>query len=212
MDPKSHWEAIYGKKRPEEVSWYQPEATLSLELIRAVASLESAIVDVGGGASTLVDGLLRAGYRQLTILDLSVSALNAAQRRLGASARMVSWREGDVLTTDLGVTPIDIWHDRAVFHFLTDVTDRERYIAQVRRAVRVGGHVLVATFAEDGPSRCSGLEVARYSPQGLHGAFGSDFRLIASRREEHLTPRGARQAFTYCLCRFEPAAYVRPAA
>jgi len=212
MDPKSHWEAIYGKKRPEEVSWYQPEATLSLELIRAVASLESAIVDVGGGASTLVDGLLRAGYRQLTILDLSVSALNAAQRRLGASARMVSWREGDVLTTDLGVAPIDVWHDRAVFHFLTDVTDRERYIAQVRRAVRVGGHVLVATFAEDGPSRCSGLEVARYSPQGLHGAFGSDFRLIASRREEHLTPRGARQAFTYCLCRFEPAAYVRPAA
>jgi len=212
MDPKSHWEAIYGKKRPEEVSWYQPEATLSLELIRAVASLESAIVDVGGGASTLVDGLLRAGYRQLTILDLSVSALNAAQRRLGASARLVSWREGDVLTTDLGVAPIDVWHDRAVFHFLTDVTDRERYIAQVRRAVRVGGHVLVATFAEDGPSRCSGLEVARYSPQGLHGAFGSDFRLIASRREEHLTPRGARQAFTYCLCRFEPAAYVRPAA
>ena len=212
MDPKSHWEAIYGKKRPEEVSWYQPEATLSLELIRAVASLESAIVDVGGGASTLVDGLLRAGYRQLTILDLSVSALNAAQRRLGASARMVSWREGDVLTTDLGVAPIDVWHDRAVFHFLTDVTDRERYIAQVRRAVRVGGHVLVATFAEDGPSRCSGLEVARYSPQGLHGAFGSDFRLIASRREEHLTPRGARQAFTYCLCRFEPAAHVRPAA
>ena len=212
MDPKSHWEAIYGKKRPEEVSWYQPEATLSLELIRAVASLESAIVDVGGGASTLVDGLLRAGYRQLTILDLSVSALSAAQRRLGASARMVSWREGDVLTTDLGVAPIDVWHDRAVFHFLTDVTDRERYIAQVRRAVRVGGHVLVATFAEDGPSRCSGLEVARYSPQGLHGAFGSDFRLIASRREEHLTPRGARQAFTYCLCRFEPAAYVRPAA
>ena len=212
MDPKSHWEAIYGKKRPEEVSWYQPEATLSLELIRAVASLESAIVDVGGGASTLVDGLLRAGYRQLTILDLSVSAQNAAQRRLGASARMVSWREGDVLTTDLGVAPIDVWHDRAVFHFLTDVTDRERYIAQVRRAVRVGGHVLVATFAEDGPSRCSGLEVARYSPQGLHGAFGSDFRLIASRREEHLTPRGTRQAFTYCLCRFEPAAYVRPAA
>jgi len=212
MDPKSHWEAIYGKKRPEEVSWYQPEATLSLELIRAVASLESAIVDVGGGASTLVDGLLRAGYRQLTILDLSVSALSAAQRRLGASASLVSWREGDVLTTDLGVAPIDVWHDRAVFHFLTDVTDRERYIAQVRRAVRVGGHVLVATFAEDGPSRCSGLEVARYSPQGLHGAFGSDFRLIASRREEHLTPRGARQAFTYCLCRFEPAAYVRPAA
>ena len=212
MDPKAHWEAVYRERRPEQVSWYQPEPTLSLELIRSVAAPEDAVLDVGGGASTLVDALLQAGFHRITVLDLSAAALAHAQRRLGPAATRVTWREADILTADLGSAWVDLWHDRAVFHFLIDPADRLRYLAQVRRTVPPGGHVLVATFAEDGPSRCSGFDVARYSATELHGAFGADFRLLVSRREEHRSPWGARQAFTYCLCRYEPLALAQPAA
>lgn len=213
VDPKSYWEQVYRTKGPDQVSWFQPEATLSLELIQQVApARDSAIIDVGAGASTLVDGLLIAGYGRITVLDLSPAALAQAQQRLPNAAGSVVWREADVLTADLPVAAFDMWHDRAVFHFLTSAADRARYVAQVRHAVRSGGYVLVATFAEDGPTRCSGLDVARYSPDALHSEFGSDFRLVESRREEHDTPWGARQAFTYCLCRYEPHASARHAA
>lgn len=212
MDPKSYWEQVYRTKGPDQVSWFQPEATLSLELIQQVApARDSAIIDVGAGASTLVDGLLVAGYGRITVLDLSPAALAQAQQRLPNAAGSVVWREADVLTADLPAAAFDMWHDRAVFHFLTSAADRARYVAQVRHAVRSGGYVLVATFAEDGPMRCSGLDVARYSPDALHSEFGSDFRLVESRREEHDTPWGARQAFTYCLCRYEPHASARHA-
>lgn len=212
MDPKSYWEQVYRTKGPDQVSWFQPEATLSLELIQQVApARDSAIIDVGAGASTLVDGLLIAGYGRITVLDLSPAALAQAQQRLPNAAGSVVWREADVLTADLPAAAFDVWHDRAVFHFLTSAADRARYVAQVRHAVRSGGYVLVATFAEDGPTRCSGLDVARYSPDALHSEFGSDFRLVDSRREEHDTPWGARQAFTYCLCRYEPHASARHA-
>lgn len=214
MDPKAHWESVYRERGPEGVSWYQPEARLSLELIRRAAPPPApAVLDVGGGASTLVDGLLAAGYARAVVLDLSGAALAAARERLGPErAARVEWREADVLEAALPTASVDVWHDRAVFHFLLDAAARRRYVAQVRRAVRPGGHVLVATFAEDGPARCSGLEVARYEPAALHAEFGGGFRLVESVREKHLTPWGAPQAFTYCLCRFEPTAPASSAA
>lgn len=205
MDGKAHWEAVYRSRQPDQVSWFQPEASLSLELIRQAAPrATSRIVDVGGGASTLVDSLVAAGHLDVTVLDLSATALMHARRRLGAMAERVLWLEADVLTDSLPPASFDVWHDRAVFHFLTSPADRERYVAQVRRALRPGGHVLVATFADDGPTQCSGLPVARYAPADLHGAFGPGFRLVSSRRETHVTPAGIQQPFTYCLCAFEP--------
>jgi SAM-dependent methyltransferase len=204
MDSKAHWNAIYEKHEPSEVSWYQAEAHLSFSLIRDVApSLDSAVLDVGGGASTLVDALLDAGYRDVTVLDVAEAALTAARSRLGDRSANVQWRVADVLAAPFDPQTIDVWHDRAVFHFLTGLDERRRYVEQVRRAVRRGGHVLVATFAEDGPTRCSGLRVMRYDAEELHGEFGDDFRLVRSVREEHHTPWGAEQAFTYCLCRIE---------
>ena len=202
MDSKSHWERIYNTKLPTQVSWYQPHALRSLDLIRRVSPPpDGAIIDVGGGASTLIDDLLDAGYHDLTVLDLSAAALAVARRRLGTRADTVRWVEADVLDASLPNTGYSVWHDRAAFHFLTAPADRARYVAQVRRAVRPGGFVVVATFADDGPTRCSGLEVARYSPEALHAEFGTPFQLMASEREEHVTPAGVRQAFVYCLCR-----------
>jgi len=202
MDPKSHWERIYRNKLPTQVSWYQPHALRSLDLIRRVSPApDGAIIDVGGGASTLVDDLLDAGYHDLTVLDLSAAALTETRTRLGAQAGSVRWIEADILDAELPKAGYSVWHDRAVFHFLTAPADRARYVTQVRQAVRPGGFVLVATFADNGPTRCSGLEVARYSPEALHAEFGAPFQLMASEREEHVTPRGVVQAFIYCLCR-----------
>ena len=207
MKSKAHWEAIYKTKRPHEVSWFQREATISLALISRVAPAStSAIIDVGGGASMLVDGLLAAGYGNVTVLDLSPAALAEARRRLGLAGAAVNWLEADVLAADLPQRSFDVWHDRAVFHFLTTRTNRARYVAQARRAVKPGGHVLVATFAQDGPTRCSGLPVARYTPAALHREFGAGFRLLESVREEHITPSGTKQAYVYCLCQVQPTA------
>jgi SAM-dependent methyltransferase len=210
MDSKDHWNEVYQAKGGTGVSWYQQSADLSLRLIAGASAPDSAIIDVGGGASTLVDGLLEAGYRELTVLDWSRTALDLTRKRLGILAAPVKWWEADVLTSDLPVKAYDVWHDRAVFHFLTTSLDRERYVAQVRRSVKPGGHVLVATFAEDGPERCSGLPVARYSADALHAEFGGDFRLIKSERQQHITPGGTPQAFTYCLCRYLPQRAARP--
>jgi SAM-dependent methyltransferase len=202
MDRREHWERIYRSTAASAVSWYQAEATISLELIRRVApEPESPIIDVGGGASTLVDELLDAGYRHVTVLDLAVAALDVARRRLGARAPRVTWIEGDVLLTPFAPASFAVWHDRAVFHFLTAQEDRDRYVANARAAVGPGGHVIVASFAPEGPKRCSGLSVVRYSPETMQAQFGAGFHLLDSRREEHHTPRGATQAFVYCLFR-----------
>ena len=202
MDLISHWEQVYRGKGPDQLSWFQSEARLSHELIEQVAPARSdRILDVGAGASTLVDGLVALGYENLTVLDLSEAALRQAKQRIGTTGSAVAWIQADILNAPVPDASIDLWHDRAVFHFLTDAADRARYVAQTRRIVRAGGYVLVATFAEDGPTRCSGLEVARYSAASLHAEFGSDFRLVESRREEHHTPWCATQAFTYCMCR-----------
>ncbi len=201
---EAHWERIYRTKDPTQVSWYQPAAGLSLDLIRRVApDLDAPIIDVGGGASTLVDGLLDAGYRSLTVLDLAPSALAITRQRLGERADRVAWIAGSILDARLRASAYAIWHDRAVFHFLTDGRDRARYVAQTRQALRHGGHVIVASFGPDGPAKCSGLDVARYSPEGMHAEFGRGFRLLDSVHEVHHTPGGAVQAFVYCLCRVE---------
>lgn len=213
MDAKDHWERLYRTKGPDEMSWFEPEATLSLALVQRVApTRDEAIIDVGAGAATLVDGLLDAGYRHVTVLDVSAAALAQAQRRLGDRARAVEWLEADILSATLPDQAFDVWHDRAVFHFLTEARDRHTYVTRVRRALRPGGFALVATFAADGPSRCSGLDVARYSPDALHAEFGAGFRLLSSDRMTHRTPWGAEQAFTYCLCRYEPEGSARHAA
>lgn len=213
LDLRSHWDTVYRTNQPQGVSWFQAEARLSLELIRRVApAANSQILDVGGGASTLVDGLLAAGYTQVTVLDVSTAGLEHARARLGESAKRVQWIEGNILAVDLRAESVDVWHDRAVFHFLTDPHDRQLYVDRVRQAVRPRGHVLVATFAEDGPVRCSGLEVTRYAPDALHREFGADFTLMESAREVHVTPRGVPQAFNYCLCRYEPTTLARTAA
>ena len=207
MDPKAHWEHLYRTKGPDQMSWFESEATLSLSLVQRVAPTRGeSIIDVGAGAATLVDGLLSAGYNRITVLDLSAAALTQAQQRLGDRSRAVEWREADVLTAQLPAGAFDVWHDRAVFHFLTKPADRQAYVAQVRRSLRPGGFAIVATFATDGPARCSGLEVARYSPASLRAEFGVDFRLVESEQKVHLTPWGSPQAFTYCVCRYEPPA------
>lgn len=208
-----HWEHVYRTKGPDQVSWYQAEARLSRQLIERLSpARSSAIIDIGAGASTLVDGLVDAGYSSLTVLDLSPAALQLARARLGDRGAGVTWQAGDVLDAALPEQAFDVWHDRAVFHFLTDADDRRRYVDQVRRAVRPGGLVIVATFAEDGPTRCSGLDVARYSPTQLHAEFGVPFALVESHRELHTTPGGATQAFTYCVCRREATARPQAAA
>jgi 2-polyprenyl-3-methyl-5-hydroxy-6-metoxy-1,4-benzoquinol methylase len=202
MDPRAHWQKVYGTRKPTEVSWYQPAAVVSLSMIRRVApDHAAAIIDVGGGASTLVDGLLAEGYTSINVLDVSATALAEASARLGENASRVTWLEANVLEAALPAGAYHVWHDRAVFHFLTDPTDRRRYVEQVHAAVRVGGFVMVATFAADGPTKCSGLEVVRYAPEELHAQFGSDFQMLESAREEHHTPAGAIQPFVYCLCR-----------
>jgi SAM-dependent methyltransferase len=200
--PKEHWQRVYATRAPESLSWFQAEPSLSLEWIEAATpDRDAPILDVGGGASTLVDGLLDRGYRDLTVLDLAAPALDAARRRLGARAGRVSWREADLLAEPLAAASVALWHDRAVFHFLVDAADRARYAERAAHAIRPGGHALLATFAADGPRRCSGLEVRGYAAPELALELGTSFELVDERREEHRTPAGAVQRFQYVLLR-----------
>lgn len=202
MQSKDHWEHVYTTKPTTDVSWYQEHAEQSLQLIHETGVPRNAsVIDVGGGASTLVDDLLRDGYRAITVLDLSAAALKAAQVRLGNRGRSVAWIEGNIIDAALPEKGYDVWHDRAVFHFLTEEAERQAYVNQVLRSVKPQGHVIIATFAEDGPTQCSGLPVMRYSPEQLHGQFGLSFALLKQEREEHHTPFGTTQKFIYCYCR-----------
>ncbi|HVC19751.1 MAG TPA: class I SAM-dependent methyltransferase [Vicinamibacterales bacterium] len=208
MDAKQHWEHVYSTKSATEVSWFQREARVSLDLITRAAGPAAAILDAGGGTSTLVDGLLDRGYTGVTVLDIAAAALEAAQARLGSRAARVRWLAADLLRHPFARHGLDVWHDRAVFHFLTSAADRQAYVAQVARAVRPGGHVIVATFAADGPTKCSGLDVCRYSPGALHAEFGAAFELLGKVFEEHVTPAGHLQRFQYCLCAVRASASV----
>jgi SAM-dependent methyltransferase len=193
---------VYRTKAPTEVSWYRAHLDTSLELIaQAAPSRTSAVIDVGGGEATLVDDLLQRGYRDLTILDISSTALEATRARLGKDAQRVQWICGDATTVDLPSARYDVWHDRAVFHFLTDAAQRAGYVEQVARSVRAGGHVIVGTFGPDGPLQCSGLDVVRYDADGLHAEFGARFTLLRHVEEVHRTPMGREQAFVWCVCR-----------
>ena len=200
VDRRQHWETVYDNKTADRVSWFQLHAASSLRLIEGCADKDAHIIDVGGGASVLVDDLLDAGYRNLTVLDLAESALAASRARLGARAQTVQWIAADITRAELPAARYDVWHDRAVFHFLTDPADRERYVAQVLKSVKPGGHVIVATFGPGGPLQCSGLDVMRYAPDALHAEFGATFRLLGHQTEIHHTPTGQEQEFVYCYC------------
>jgi SAM-dependent methyltransferase len=204
MDAQTHWEKIYTEKAPDAVSWYRPHLETSLALIeRAVAGCSASVIDIGGGESTLVDDLLARGYQNITVLDISQTAIDANRRRLGKASERVHWRVGDITKVDLDPSACDVWHDRAVFHFLTATSDRVAYVRQVAHAMRPGGHVIISTFGPEGPTKCSGLDVVRYDAESLHREFGVNFRLLTSSKELHQTPFGTTQQFLYCLCRVE---------
>jgi SAM-dependent methyltransferase len=198
---QAHWENVYTKKGENEVSWFQENPAQSLDLIAEVgATVDTAIIDIGGGASRVVDCLVERGFRAVTVLDLSEAALKMAQARLRERAAKVSWLVADA-TTWQPQHKYDIWHDRAAFHFLTEEPDRAAYVARMKQALKVGGHAIIATFALDGPEKCSGLPVMRYDATGLGNALGQGFILIDARSYAHVTPWGATQSFQFSVFR-----------
>lgn len=200
MNIKGHWEDVYQSRHSDEVSWYRPHLEVSLELIQKTGiGRDARIIDVGGGASSLVDDLLAEGFTRITVLDIAESALEDAKARLGDRADTITWRVADVTEVDLPDRTYDIWHDRAVFHFLTDAADRQKYAKQAGKAVKPGGYMIMATFGPEGPTQCSGLDVIRYAADDLEKIFGADFTLLESRREDHQTPAGKTQQFIYAL-------------
>jgi 2-polyprenyl-3-methyl-5-hydroxy-6-metoxy-1,4-benzoquinol methylase len=204
MDVKTLWENIYKAKAPHAVSWYRPHLETSLALIEGTgAGPSSAIIDVGGGESTLADDLLSRGYQHITVLDISETAIDVCKKRMGALADQIEWLVADVTLAELEPGAYDVWHDRAVFHFLTGIEQRAAYVRNVARSVKYGGHVIVSTFGPEGPLKCSGLEVMRYDANSLHDQFGVRFRLVESSQELHRTPFGTTQQFLYCYCRIE---------
>jgi 2-polyprenyl-3-methyl-5-hydroxy-6-metoxy-1,4-benzoquinol methylase len=203
MDAQAHWEKVYTVKAPNAVSWYCPHLDTSLSLIGRVSSRSSAIIDVGGGESTLVDDLMSQGYGNVTVLDISQRAVETNKQRLGSASERVHWLVADITKAELPRSAYDVWHDRAVFHFLTESTEREAYVRQAAHAVKLGGYVIVSTFGPEGPTKCSGLDVVRYDAESLHREFGVHFRLLESTKELHQTPFGTIQQFLYCSCRVE---------
>ncbi len=203
---QQHWDKVYGTKAPHQVSWFRPHLETSLALIERATrgDRSSSIIDVGGGASTLVEDLIERGYQKVTVLDISQAALDVAQKRLGDAARSVQWLQADVVQASVPACSFDAWHDRAVFHFLTTPQQRLAYVQKVTSAVRPGGHIIVSTFGPDGPTRCSGLDAMRYDAESLHGEFGARFRLVESSKELHNTPSGTSQQFLYCYFTLEP--------
>ncbi len=202
---KSHWESIYAKTIPTEVGWYQVEPAVSLELIASTGvGHADKIIDVGGGASVLVDKLLCQGFQDLTVLDVSSKALDYAKERLGSEAEAVKWIEADVTKFELP-EKYDLWHDRAVFHFLTEENDRKKYVQNMEEALNPGGHVIIVAFSIDGPLKCSGLNVERYSPEKMKNELGDSFELVKATDEGHMTPGGKEQKYTYCY--FKNLAY-----
>jgi predicted RNA methylase len=194
---KEHWEHIYSDKNPLEVSWYQKEPAVSLRLIdHCELGKDVPIIDVGGGASVLVDRLLDAGYRRLTVLDIASKSLVSARARLGTRAQCVEWIEADI-TEFVPPRPFGLWHDRAVFHFLTETADRKRYVETLKHALASGGHVILAAFAIGGPTRCSGLDIVQYDAARLTAELGPEFELIEQTSETHLTPASKPQLFCY---------------
>lgn len=198
MNTHEHWKQIYATKDVTEVGWYTPHLQQSLHLIQEVAALDAQIIDVGAGASTLVDDLLGLGYRNITVLDLTGEALAIARSRLGARARDVNWITADITTASLEENSFTVWHDRAVFHFLTEKDDREAYVRQIQRSVVAGGYIILATFSLEGPTKCSGLDVVRYDAESLARELGPQFELDAEISMVHTTPANTKQQFIFC--------------
>ena len=202
-DWKDHWEGLYTQKNPAEVNWYQSHPQHSLSLVGDTGmGTAASIIDVGGGASTLVDYLLQAGYRDITVLDIARTAIERAQQRLGDLSQQITWVEGDITDYSAGRT-FDIWHDRAVFHYLTLDRDRDLYMKALHNSLKPGGQVIIATFSDIGPSQCSGLDITRYNPGSLGLALGSELHLVETLTEEHRTPDGGLQQFVYCRFRHD---------
>jgi SAM-dependent methyltransferase len=202
MDSRRHWDSVYASKPPDRVSWFRPHLDRSLEYLRlAGMDPDDAIIDVGGGASTFVDDLLDRGYSNVTVLDFSEEALRLTRARLGDRAGDVTWLCADATDAALPRGGFRFWHDRAVFHFLRDATDRARYVATLWRSLARGGHALIATFGPGGPEKCSGLDVRRYDAESLRTELGSGFEPVADATETHTTPAGAAQEFVYGLFR-----------
>jgi SAM-dependent methyltransferase len=199
MDNKLHWDRIFYAKASGEFTWHQPHLTKSLEILQGIRLDSSArIIDVGCGDSTYVDDLLALGFSNLTLLDVSPVAIERAKRRLGDRAGQLTWLESDLREASLQPEYYDLWHDRAVFHFLVDPLDRHHYVSKAEQALKPGGHLVIATFSVTGPESCSGLKTMRYSPESLSAAFGERFRLYDSQAEVHHTPKGGEQNFLYC--------------
>ena len=202
IDLKNHWENIYKTKSSKNVSWYKPHLERSLEIILQLRlPKDAAMIDVGGGASTLPDDLLSKGFKDITILDISREALEVSKNRLANKAHVIQWLEADITTVQLKPNHYDLWHDRAVFHFLTKPEDRQKYINTLQNAVKPGGHVLIATFGLNGPLKCSGLEIVRYSAESLQRELGGEFQLEKQLTEIRKTPFETTQEFLYCLFR-----------
>ncbi|HXG83905.1 MAG TPA: class I SAM-dependent methyltransferase [Pyrinomonadaceae bacterium] len=201
MNRKTHWETVYQTKSDCEVSWFSEHLDNSLRMIlNTKAGKEAAIIDVGG-SSTLADDLLEKGFADVSVLDISRAAMEKSRERLGSRAAQIKWIEADITEVSLPENHYDIWHDRAVFHFLTTPEDRKKYVELVMRSLKVGGHIIVASFGENGPQKCSGLDVMRYSPDAMRDEFGDEFKLVKSFHETHKTPLGTNQEFVYCYCR-----------
>ena len=199
MSTSEHWDRVYNTKAPQETSWYEPHLEVSLDWIaRAAPNLSTAIIDVGGGESTLAEDLYAHGYRALTVLDISAAALETARRRLGSAAEAIQWISGDVTQVPLPGSTYDLWHDRAVFHFLTDPGQRAAYARQLMASLRPGGHAVFATFGPQGPLKCSGLNTCRYDAESLAQELGPAFHLVRDALCEHATPSGTSQQFLYC--------------
>lgn len=201
MGENLHWDTIYGQKSEAELSWHQDDPSVSLELMQeAGLTAKSAVIDIGAGTSRVVDRLLALGLHDITVLDLSRNALATARDRLGDDGKTVNWIVADVTRWETSRT-FDVWHDRAVFHFLIDPADRVSYVEQLSRSLGTDGHAVIATFALDGPEKCSGLDVVRYSPESLSETLGSGFELLTHRSHTHHTPWGRPQSFQYSLFR-----------
>lgn len=206
MNKSEHWNKVYKTKKATQVSWFQEHAETSLKLIKKyVKNKDAHIIDIGAGASTLVDDLIAENYTNIDLLDISEEALSATKNRNNTYSHdsKLGWHYGDVLDYQLAFQHYDIWHDRAVFHFLTDPADQQKYILQVLHALKPGGTVIISTFGPQGPLKCSGLPIVRYDHQTLHKTFGQAFELLEHGEDDHLTPAGAIQKFIYCCCRLQ---------
>jgi len=199
MSQKNHWEKVYSSKRSEKLGWYDPHLQTSLTWIKELGlGADTTIIDVGGGASTLVDDLLDAGYRSITVLDISEKALSTTKARLVKKAELVTWLIGDITSVDLPTHQYELWHDRAAFHFLTELDQQRKYRDRLLKALKPSGHLIIGTFAPEAPPKCSGLSIQRYSQDQLGNTLGGEFELVRHQKEQHITPGGVEQMYLYC--------------